>query len=166
MRYGQIRKYDIANGPGIRTSVFVTGCPLNCAGCFNKEYQDALNGKEWTKEQEDLVIEYLKIDHVSGLSILGGEPLVQDESLLNLLKRAKKEVNKDIWLWSGFCYEQLNQKQLEVLNYVDVLVDGPFILAKKDLNLKYCGSTNQRVIDLNKTRSQNKLSLRSKFAEI
>ena len=161
MRYGQIRKYDIANGPGIRTSVFVTGCPLKCPGCFNKEYQDELSGKEWTKDQEDLVIKYLKIEHVNGLSILGGEPLVQDENLLNLLKRAKKEVGKDIWLWSGFCYEQLNLKQLEVLNYVDVLVDGPFIQEKKDLNLKYCGSSNQRVIDLNKTRKQNKLSLRS-----
>ncbi len=159
MRYGQIRKYDIANGPGIRTSVFVTGCPLKCPGCFNKEYQDELNGKEWTKEQEDLVIKYLKIEHVSGLSILGGEPLVQDENLLNLLKRAKKEVDKDIWLWTGFCYEQLNKKQLEVLKYVDVLVDGPFIQEKKDLNLKYCGSTNQRVIDLNKH------SLRRRFDE-
>lgn len=159
MRYGQIRKYDIANGPGIRTSVFVTGCPLKCVGCFNKEYQDELNGKEWTKEQEDLVIKYLSIEHVSGLSILGGEPLVQDENLLNFLKRVKREVKKDIWLWSGFCYEQLNKKQLEVLNYVDVLVDGPFILEKKDLNLKYCGSTNQRVIDLNKTRELHKISL-------
>ena len=94
---------------------------------------------------------------------MGGEPLKQDENLLNLLKRVKKEIKdvyrKDVWLWSGFCYEELDFKQREVLEYVDVLVDGPFIFKEKDLNLKFCGSKNQRVIDLNKTRAQNKIVL-------
>ena len=159
MRYGQIRKYDVANGPGIRTSVFVTGCPLKCPGCFNEEYQSKDAGEEWTKKQEDLVVEYLFLNQISGLSVLGGEPLNQDDSLLSLLKRVKTEVKKDIWLWSGYCYEDMNEKQLEVLGYVDVLVDGPFILEKKDLNLKFCGSSNQRVIDLNRTREEKRIVL-------
>ena len=159
MRYGQIRKLDIANGPGVRTSVFVTGCSLNCKGCFNKEYQNKLAGKEWTKKQEDLVVSFLKLNYVNGLSILGGEPLEQDEFLLNLLKRVKKEVKKTIWLWSGYCFENLNQAQKNLLNFVDVLVDGPFILSKKNLNLKFRGSSNQRIINLNKTKSSGKICL-------
>lgn len=163
MRYGQIRKYDVANGPGIRVSVFVTGCSIKCFGCFNEEYQSKMAGEEWTKKEENLVLEYLLLKQISGLSILGGEPLEQDENLLNLLKRVKKEIKdpfkKNVWLWSGYCYEDLNSKQKEILKYVDVLVDGPFIFKKKDLNLKYCGSLNQRVIDLNKTRYQNKIVL-------
>ena len=134
-----------------------------CFGCFNEEYQSEKSGLEWTKKQEDLVLNYLSLKQVSGLSILGGEPLKQDENLLHLLKRVKKEIKdvyrKDVWLWSGFCYEELDFKQREVLEYVDVLVDGPFIFKEKDLNLKFCGSKNQRVIDLNKTRAQNKIVL-------
>ncbi len=159
MRYGQIRKYDIANGPGIRCSVFVTGCPLRCLGCFNEEYQPETAGEIWTKKEEDLVMEYLNLEQVSGLSILGGEPLKQDDSLLSLLKRAKKEAKTNIWLWSGYCYEELDERQKNLLKYVDVLVDGPFEIDKKDLNLKFCGSYNQRVIDLKKTRELNKIVL-------
>ena len=159
MRYGQIRKYDVANGPGIRCSVFVTGCPLKCLGCFNEEYQSELAGEIWTKKEEDLVMQYLKSEHVSGLSVLGGEPLSQDEELLNLLKRAKKEAKANIWLWTGFCYEELDERQRKILEYVDVLVDGPFEIEKKDLNLKFCGSYNQRIIDLSKTREHNSIVL-------
>lgn len=131
MRYGQIRKYDVANGPGIRTSLFVTGCPIRCPGCFNEEYQNYSNGSIWTKHQEDLVIKYLLLDQVSGLSVLGGEPLAQDDNLLKLLVRAKKQAKKDIWLWSGYLYENMNRYQKNVLNYVDVLVDGPFVSEKR-----------------------------------
>lgn len=160
MKYGQIRKFDIANGPGIRTTLFVTGCPILCEGCFNKEYQSKDFGDIWTKKEEDLIISYLNLEQISGLSVLGGEPLVQDFNLLNLLKRAKKEKpKKDIWLWSGFCYEDLNKAQRQILEYVDVLVDGPFILKQKDLNLKFRGSKNQRIIDLNETRKQGSLVL-------
>lgn len=157
MKYGQIRKYDVANGPGIRTSIFVTGCPFKCEGCFNEEYQSKENGTVWTKSAEDRLIEFVLSKHISGLSVLGGEPLVQDNDLLNLLKRVKNETKKSIWLWSGYKFEQLNQKQLNVLKYVDVLVDGLFIIAKKDLKLKFRGSSNQRIIDLNKTRDEGKI---------
>lgn len=165
MRYGQIRKLDIANGPGIRTSVFVTGCSLKCEGCFNKEYQDKSAGQQWTKKEENLVINYLKLSYVAGLSVLGGEPLEQDISLLNLLKRVKKEVKKTVWLWSGFCFENLNKTQKQLLNYVDILVDGPFILNKKDLNLKFRGSSNQRIINLKKTKSFKKICLWEELEE-
>lgn len=157
MRYGQIRRYDVANGPGIRTSIFVIGCSLNCKGCFNKEYQFKNAGKMWTKVEEDVVLKNLSLSHVSGLSVLGGEPLEQDENLLNLLKRAKKEAKKDIWLWTGYYYENLNKQQKLVLNYVDVLVDGPFEIENKNLNLKFRGSSNQRILDLNKTRTKNQI---------
>lgn len=157
MRYGQIRKYDVANGPGIRTSLFVTGCPFKCEGCFNEEYQSKENGTLWSKSIEDRLIKFVSSERISGLSVLGGEPLVQDDDLLNLLRRVKKETKKSIWLWSGYEFEQLNQRQLDLLKYVDVLVDGLFVIAKKDLKLKFRGSSNQRVIDLNKTRSQGKI---------
>lgn len=159
MRYGQIRKYDVANGPGIRTSLFVTGCPFKCEGCFNKEYQSKESGTLWSKSIEDRLIDFISSERISGLSVLGGEPLIQDDDLLNLLKRVKNETQKSIWLWSGYEFEQLNQRQLNLLEYVDVLVDGLFVIAKKNLKLKFRGSSNQRVIDLNKTKRQGKISI-------
>ena len=95
---------------------------------------------------------------MSGLSVLGGEPLAQDEQLDELLSRVKIEIKKPVWLWTGFVFEQLNLKQLQTLKFVDVLIDGPFIIAKKDLNLKFRGSSNQRIIDLNLTRKLNKIT--------
>lgn len=159
MNFAQIRKFDVANGPGIRTSIFVTGCTLNCPGCFNKKYSDFNYGKPWNKTEENKLIEFLKNPHVCGLSVLGGEPLLQDYQLEDMLKRVKKETEKSIWLWSGFYFEQLSYNQLKILKFVDVLVDGPFELAKKNLKLKFRGSTNQRVVDLNLTRKLNKLTL-------
>lgn len=158
MRFAQIRRFDVANGPGIRTSIFVTGCNLNCPGCFNKIYSDFNYGKLWTKFYENQLIEFLNNPHVSGLSVLGGEPLSQDEQLDELLSRVKIEIKKPVWLWTGFVFEQLNLKQLQTLKFVDVLIDGPFIIAKKDLNLKFRGSSNQRIIDLNLTRKLNKIT--------
>lgn len=158
MRFAQIRRFDVANGPGIRTSIFVTGCNLNCPGCFNKIYSDFNYGKLWTKFYENQLIEFLNNPHVSGLSVLGGEPLSQDEQLDKLLSRVKIEIKKPVWLWTGFVFEQLNLKQLQTLKFVDVLIDGPFIIAKKDLNLKFRGSSNQRIIDLNLTRKLNKIT--------
>ena len=158
MRFAQIRRFDVANGPGIRTSIFVTGCNLNCPGCFNKIYSDFNYGKLWTKFYENQLIEFLNNPHVSGLSVLGGEPLAQDEQLDELLSRVKIEIKKPVWLWTGFVFEQLNLKQLQTLKFVDVLIDGPFIIAKKDLNLKFRGSSNRRIIDLNLTRKLNKIT--------
>ena len=167
MNYAQLRHFDVANGPGVRASIFVSGCRFNCKGCFNKEAQDFNYGNIYTKEVEDKFMEYIKDNNVKGISILGGEPLMQtmDDSLLNLLKRIKKESNKEIWMWTGFVYETaiLDEKRKEILNYVDVLVDGQFNESKKVLNLKFRGSTNQRIIDLNKTKLEKKIIERTEF---
>ena len=167
MNYAQLRHYDVANGPGVRASIFVSGCRFNCKGCFNKEAQDFNYGNKFDKKAEDKFMEYIKDDNVKGVSILGGEPLMQtmDDSLLNLLKRIKKESNKEIWMWTGFVYETaiLDEKRKEILNYVDVLVDGQFDESKKVLNLKFRGSTNQRIIDLNRTRLTGKIIEKTEF---
>ncbi|WP_394023184.1 anaerobic ribonucleoside-triphosphate reductase activating protein [Anaerococcus martiniensis] len=150
MNYGQIRKYDIANGPGIRTSIFVTGCKLNCKNCFNKEYQDPNFGQTWTQKTTNQVINYLKSDEISGLSILGGEPFESANDLINILNDIKNKINKNIWIYSGHTFEYLmkNPVYKQLLEKVDVLVDGPFIESKKDLKLKFRGSSNQRIIDV------------------
>lgn len=150
MNYGQIRKYDIANGPGIRTSIFVTGCKLNCKNCFNKEYQDPNFGQTWTQKNTNQVINYLKSDEISGLSILGGEPFESANALINILNDIKNKINKNIWIYSGYTFEYLmkNPVHKQLLEKVDVLVDGPFIESKKDLKLKFRGSSNQRIIDV------------------
>lgn len=167
MNYAQIRHYDVANGPGVRASIFVSGCTHNCKNCFNKEAQDFNYGNLYTKEVEDKFIKYVLDDNTKGVSILGGEPLMQtmDDSLLNLLKRIKKETNKEIWLWSGYTYEEaiLSEKRKEILNYVDVLVDGRFEEENKSLLIKFRGSTNQRIIDLNKTRKEGKIVERREY---
>ena len=155
MKYAKIRKYDISNAPGICTTLFVSGCTHNCEGCFNKEQQDFTYGNEFTKEIEDEFIEYVKSKQVKGVNILGGEPMQQlmDNTLLKLLKRIKLEVNKPIWLWSGYTFEEIvnNPKRAEILREVDVLIDGKFEADKRDLMLKYRGSSNQRVIDVKKS---------------
>ena len=156
MNIAQIRKYDVANGPGIRTTIFVSGCTHNCKNCFNKEYQDFSYGKPFTKEIEDEIISYVK--DTNRLSILGGEPMQQGIELINLLKRVKEETNATIWMWTGYIYELLETDiQRKMLQYVYVLVDGPFIESKKDLTLKFRGSSNQRIINVKKTLDKNKL---------
>ena len=161
MNYAQLRHFDVANGPGVRASIFVSGCRFNCKGCFNKEAQDFNYGNKFNKETEDKFMEYIKDDNVKGVSILGGEPLMQtmDDSLLNLLKRIKKESNKEIWMWTGFVYETaiLDEKRKEILDYVDVLVDGQFVNSLHNPTLKWKGSSNQRVIDVPKSLKENKI---------
>ena len=155
MKYAKIRKYDISNAPGICTTLFVSGCTHNCEGCFNKEQQDFTYGNDFTKEIEDEFIKYSKSKQVKAVNILGGEPMQQlmDDTLLNLLRRIKKEINKPIWLWSGYTYEEIisNSRRLELLEEVDVLIDGKFEISKRDLMLKYRGSSNQRIIDVKKS---------------
>lgn len=161
MRYAKIRKLDVTNGPGIRTTLFVSGCTHNCEGCFNKEQQDFNYGNEFTKETENEFIEYTKSRQIKGVNILGGEPMqqIKDDSLLNLLKRIKIETNKPIWLWSGYKFEEIiiEPKMLELLKQVDVLIDGKFEIEKRDLMLKYRGSENQRVIDVKKSLEQGRV---------
>ncbi|MDO5026425.1 MAG: anaerobic ribonucleoside-triphosphate reductase activating protein [Tissierellia bacterium] len=160
MRYGQIRKYDIANGLGIRTSIFVTGCTHHCYDCFNQEYQDFSAGDLWTPEETKKVIGYLKDSNVEGLSLLGGEPM-QNLQLIDIIMDIKKEVDKPTWIYSGYTLEQILQdpKKKDLLELCDVLVDGLFVNELKDLKLKFRGSSNQRIIDIKKTLDQDKLVL-------
>lgn len=161
MKYAQIRKYDVANGLGIRTSIFVTGCTHNCFNCFNKEYQDFNFGKLWTEKETKTIIEYLSNDHISGLSILGGEPMQNANDLTFIVKEIKQYSNKDIWLWSGYTYEEIlkDKDRIKLLNEIDILVDGRFIESKKDLTLKFRGSSNQRVVDVKKSLSSGTIIL-------
>lgn len=154
MKYAKIRKYDTSNGQGIRTTLFVSGCTHNCKGCFNKKAQNFNYGFNWDSKREEEFMTYVKDDKVVGVNILGGEPMQQiiDKDLLRLLERIKKETGKSIWLWTGYTIEEIlinnNLIQLSMLSLVDVLIDGRFEEDKKDLKLKYRGSSNQRVIDV------------------
>lgn len=159
MNYAQIRKYDVANGPGIRTTFFLTGCDRNCPNCFNTEYMDFNHGKKWDIDAEKKVISYLKLDQVEGLTVLGGEPFENSIGLLKALRNIKKEVDKPIWIYSGFIFEDLVNIKIarEILEEIDVLVDGEFIEELKDLRLKFRGSSNQRIIDVKKSLKNNKV---------
>ena len=152
MRYSSIRQLDIANGPGCRVSLFIQGCSFHCPGCFNPGTQDFEGGKEFTDDSYEAIIELAKPDHISGLSILGGEPLHprNREVVLKLAKSFKTLYpQKTIWLWTGYRLEDIYEDL--VGSGIDVVVDGRFVEDLKDLRLKYRGSSNQRVIDLNET---------------
>ena len=151
----------LSNGPNIRTTLFVSGCTNNCEGCFNKDLQDFNYGNKWTREVENEFIEYVKDTNVKGVNILGGEPMdqIHDNDLLNLLKRIKDETKKNIWLWSGYLYENIinDKKKFDILSLVDIIVDGKFEIDKRDISLKYRGSSNQRVIDVLESLKRNKI---------
>ncbi|MBD7915696.1 anaerobic ribonucleoside-triphosphate reductase activating protein [Clostridium sp. Sa3CUN1] len=161
MNYAKIRKFDVSNGPGIRATLFVSGCTNGCNGCFNKELQDFNYGNKWTKEVEDEFVNQVKNSNIVGVNILGGEPMdqIKDESLLKLLKRIKEETQKSIWLWSGYIYEDIItcDKKSQILSYVDVLIDGRFEEDKRNISLKYRGSSNQRIIDIVKSNENNRV---------
>ena len=149
MRYAKARDRDIANGPGIRTSLYVQGCHFHCKGCFNSSTWDFDGGDVFTKEKENLLIEASKKKHIVGLSILGGEPLDQPDGILEFIQRFKQEIpDKSIWMWTGYKIDQIPIIDIrwKVLLLVDTVVDGQFEEDKKDLKLKYCGSSNQRVL--------------------
>lgn len=164
----EIKKYDVGNGPGVRTSIWFRGCPHKCKGCFNEETWSAEgSGKEVNQE----LIKEIKNSLVDSsfhkdLSILGGEPLVNYniETTLEICKQVKEfKPDTKIWIWSGYTFEILNKINSntfkELTKYIDVLVDGKFEIENKDLNLKYRGSANQRVIDIKKTLKENKIVL-------
>ncbi|WBW50748.1 anaerobic ribonucleoside-triphosphate reductase activating protein [Peptoniphilus equinus] len=153
MRYGQIRQFDVANGPGIRTTFFVTGCTHRCPECFNGEYQDFNYGEVWTDTETELVITYLNSDLVDGLTILGGEPFQNTEELLPIVSAIRQATDKSIWIYSGYTFETLVQepKQRQLLALCDVLVDGLFIHTLKNLRLRFRGSSNQRILDIQKS---------------
>ena len=151
MNYGRIKKNDIANGPGVRVSLFVSGCRNHCPGCFNPETWDFDYGEQFTKKTEKEIIKALRPSWIQGLSILGGDPMEPEnqKALLPLLKRIRITCpGKDVWLYTGYTYEQIRDS--EILKWVDVLVDGPFIEEEKDISLAFRGSRNQRIIPLRK----------------
>ena len=150
MNYGAIKKYDIANGPGCRISLFVSGCRNRCKGCFQPETWDFDHGQEFTNETLDELLGMLSNPHIEGLSILGGDPFEPENRLavLNICCAVRTWFGdtKSIWMWTGYLWEDL--RDLPVLRFADVLVDGPFVEECKNLNLWYRGSSNQRVIDI------------------
>lgn len=159
MKYGQIRKFDIANGEGIRTSLFVTGCTHKCPHCFNEEYQDFSAGKDWDKEAEEKLFQYILNPKVAGLTLLGGEPMENTKGLIPLAKKLREKTEKTLWIYSGYTWEEImeNEKMKELLSYAHVLVDGKFINEKKDLRLRFRGSSNQRIIDVQKSLKNKKI---------
>ena len=160
MRYNKIRKMDISNGPGVRVSIFFQGCHFHCKDCFNSETWDFEGGKEFTDDTINRVIELCGNDYIVGLSILGGEPMhpVNIEGTTKLAKIFKEKYpNKNIWVWSGFLFEGLKNK--EVINYIDVLVDGQFKTELFDPRLRWKGSSNQRVIDVKKSLKKDNIVL-------
>lgn len=169
MNYGAIKKCDIANGVGVRTVLFVSGCTHHCKGCFQPETWSFDYGESYTKETEDEIIESLKPDYVDGITLLGGEPFEPENQreLVKLLRRIKKELpKKTVWSFSGYTYEELTgdsravcEVTNEMLSMLDVLVDGEFIETKRNISLRFRGSENQRLIDMNKTRKEGKIVL-------
>lgn len=170
MYYGNIKKVDTADGLGVRVTLFVSGCTNCCEGCFQKQTWDFNYGKPYTLDTQEEIMEALKPVYIRGLTLLGGEPfeLSNQEVLVELLRETRKRFpKKDIWAFTGFLLDEdlveggrrYGPYTDEMLSMIDVLVDGPFIQAKRNLMLKYRGSENQRVIDLNETRKQHKIVL-------
>ncbi len=170
MNYATIKKRDIANGPGVRVSLFVSGCTHHCKGCFNQEAWDFAYGAPYTRETEDEVIEALRPWYITGLTLLGGEPFEPSNqaALLPLLRRVRRELpEKTIWAFTGYTLEtdlltgKLGDWAItrEILHSLDVLVDGEFILEQKDISLRFRGSANQRLIDLPKTLERDEVVL-------
>lgn len=160
MHYANIKKNDVANGSGVRTSLFVSGCRNCCKNCFNPETWDFNYGHEFTKAVEDEIIASLKFAHIAGLTVLGGEPMEPENQLglLPFIKRVKEELpGKSIWMYTGYTLEsdlldpagrKHTEATIELLKNIDVLVDGLFIEQLKDITLKFRGSSNQRIIEL------------------
>ena len=158
MRYNQIRKMDISNGPGVRVSLFFQGCHFHCKDCFNSDTWDFNKGKPFTDEVIDEIIKIADFDYINGLSILGGEPMhpTNVPGTISLAKKFKEKYpDKTIWVWTGYKFEDIPNK--DVLPYIDVLVDGQFMTELYAPNLKWKGSANQRVIDVKKTLKENKI---------
>ena len=161
MRYNTIRKMDIANGPGIRVSIFMQGCEFKCKNCFNPETHDFNGGKEFTEDTINKILEISESSNIVGLSILGGEPMHPKnikgtESLAKAFK--EKYPNKNVWVWSGFTYENY-LKDKKALDYIDVIVDGQFKEELRNPNLAFRGSSNQRIIDVKKSKEKNEVVL-------
>ncbi len=170
MNYSEIKKQDVANGPGVRVSLFVSGCTHHCKGCFNSETWDFNYGKPFTEETIEEIIEALRPSYINGLTVLGGEPFEpsNQEGIYPLLKRVREEFpEKDIWCYTGYLFDEdiLGKMQAEhdvtakLLKCIDVLVDGPFVLSKRNLMLNFRGSSNQRLIRVQPSLEQGEIVL-------
>lgn len=169
MHYAEVKYFDVANGPGIRVSLFVSGCPHACPGCFNEIAWNYEYGEEYTEEVEEKILKAVSRAEIQGLSLLGGEPLFPANlhALLPLLRKIKERLpKKDIWCYSGYTYEELlsrkgeEKKEIdEAFSLLSVLVDGRFIEAEKDITLLFRGSRNQRLICIPETRRKGKIVL-------
>lgn len=169
MNYAEIKNCDIANGPGVRVSLFVSGCTHHCPGCFNEVAWDFGYGEPFTEDVETRILTMLKPAYIKGLTLLGGEPFEPEnqEAVVHLLRRIKKEYpQKSIWAFSGYLFERICSGELgdwettkEYLSYLDVLVDGPFVQAKRNLTLRFRGSENQRLIDVPASLTAGKVVL-------
>ena len=161
MKYNVIRKMDISNGPGVRVSVFMQGCEFHCKNCFNQETWSFDGGKDFTQESIDEVMDLCGKDYIKGLSILGGEPMHPKniEATTKIAKEFKEKYpDKNLWVWSGYKFDE-DLKNKDVLKYVDVLVDGRYVDELHDPTLKWRGSSNQRVIDVQKSLKNNEIVL-------
>lgn len=170
MNYAGIKKLDVANGPGLRVTLFVSGCTHHCKGCFNKETWDFSYGNPFTQETEEEIMKELRKTHIAGLTLLGGEPFehVNQKGLLPLVRKAKQEFpQKPLWCFTGYDFERdiLGRMSVEweetkeLLSYIDILVDGKFMEELKDLNLKFKGSSNQRTILVQESLKAGKVIL-------
>lgn len=157
MNYQKIYSFDLANGPGVRVSLFVSGCSLHCPGCFNQEAWDFCSGKPFTEEHMNAIKEILNDEKYAGLSILGGEPFDQDKKglkqLIKLCKYAHKQ-NKTVWIWTGHLISELESKhQKRLLKYCDVVVEGPYKKELKTFDTPFIGSSNQKIISVDKNKN-------------
>lgn len=170
MNYADIKQYDVANGPGVRISLFVSGCTHHCEGCFNQVAWDFNYGSPFTEETVELILSYLKPEFIAGLTLLGGEPFEpqNQKALLPLIRRVRKAYpEKNIWCYTGYDFEKdllgnmgkTCPETMEILKNIDVLVDGKFILEKKDLGLRFRGSSNQRLIKVAESLDKNQIVL-------
>lgn len=169
MNYAEIKPYSIENGTGVRVSLFVSGCRHHCRECFNQETWDFSYGKPFTGETEERILRELAPDYIAGLTLLGGDPTEPENqrALLPLLRRIRKELpGKTVWTYSGYLYEDFLpggraycEATEEYLSLVDIMVDGPFILEQKNISLRFRGSANQRIIDVQRTRAESTVVL-------
>ena len=169
MNYATIKNNDIANGPGVRVSLFVSGCTHQCPGCFNEEAWDFAYGKPFTQETVESILKMLEPPHIKGLTLLGGEPFEPQNQpeIVKLLRQVKKIYpEKSVWAFSGYLFDdilsgKLGPKEIaqEYLQYLEVLVDGPFVIAQKDMTLRFRGSANQRLIDVQSSLKKGEVVL-------
>lgn len=172
MKYAKIKKCDVANGPGVRVSLFVSGCNHHCKNCFNREAWDFNYGEDFTENEQNEIIEDLKPEYITGLTLLGGEPfeIINQEGLVPLVKKVKQTYpDKKIWCYTGFTFDKQilgemiekenRQTTKEMLDNIDYIVDGRFVEELKNPSLRFRGSSNQRIIDVKKSLAQNEVVL-------